>query len=301
MVSTIERHDENLKQKSKEWWSTHSQDYVDPGELDHLGIPEDIDNQSLIELLEKFDRNFMRDGYFAQPRGGDLFSSLLPRDLAGKKVLEIGCGLGAHTEALCRLGAVVSSIDLAPMSVKVTRKRLNLKGLDAEVIEADAEKLPFVTEHFDYVWSWGVIHHSPNTVQCAKEIARVLKPGGRIGIMLYHRNSLYNWLNVILRYGILRGQLLRMTIQDLHNRYTDGKAQTGAPLSKYYTAREIREELFPDFDIYCQTTFEQKHAISFIVPSKFRRRFEELIPDDLYTRLWSKLGFLIFSEGQKNF
>jgi 2-polyprenyl-3-methyl-5-hydroxy-6-metoxy-1,4-benzoquinol methylase len=299
MVSTAESPNEKLKQASKEWWSSHSQDYVDPGEVDHLGLRENISDDDLLALLDKFDRNFARDGYFAQPRGTLLFSGLLPKDLAGKRVLEIGCGLGAHTEALCRLGAQVTSIDLAPMSIKVTQRRLALKGLQAVVMEADAEHLPFADSYFDFVWSWGVIHHSPNTMQCAHEIARVLRPGGAVGIMLYHRNSLYNWINVVLRYGILRGKLLSMSMQDLHNRYTDGKALEGAPLSKYYTAREIREDLFPEFEISRQIAFEQKRAFSFFVPASYRRRFEELIPDSLYTLLWSKLGFLIFTEGRK--
>lgn len=299
MVTTDESPNEKLKQASKEWWSSHPQDYVDPGEVDHLGLRENISDEDLLALLDKFDRNFERDGYFAQLRGGALFTSLLPRSLAGKKVLEIGCGLGAHTEALCRLGAQVTSIDLAPMSIKITQRRLTLKGLSAEMMEADAENLPFADGYFDYVWSWGVIHHSPNTIQCAREIARVLKLGGGLGIMLYNRNSLYNWINVVLRYGILRGKLLSMSMQDLHNRYTDGKAQTGAPLSKYYTAREIRKELFPGFEVSRQIAFEQKRAFSFFVPVCYRRRFEEMIPDSLYTWMWSKLGFLIFTEGRK--
>lgn len=299
MTSTVESPDEGLKQASKKWWSSHSQDYVDPGEVDHLGIREGIGDQELVALLDKFDRNFASDGYFAQARSAPLFSSLLPKGLAGKRVLEVGCGLGAHTEALCRLGAKVTSIDLAPMSIKVTQRRIALKGLSAEVMEADAEHLPFADGYFDYVWSWGVIHHSPNTMRCAHEIERVLKPGGEFGIMLYHRNSLYNWLNVVFRYGILRGKLLSMSVQDLHNRYTDGKALEGAPLSKYYTAREIREELFPGFEISRQIAFEQKRAFSFFVPAGYRRHFEELIPDRLYTWLWSRLGFLIFTEGRK--
>lgn len=299
MVTTVESPNEKLKQASKEWWSSHPQDYVDPGEVDHLGLRENISDEDLLALLDKFDRNFERDGYFAQPRGGLLFSGLMPKNLTGKRVLEIGCGLGAHTEALCFLGAQVTSIDLAPMSIKVTQRRLALKGLHAEVREADAEHLPFADSHFDFVWSWGVIHHSPNTMQCAHEIARVLRPGGGLGIMLYHRNSLYNWINVVLRYGIMRGKLLTMSMQDLHNRYTDGKAQTGAPLSKYYTAREIREELFPAFEVSRQIAFEQKRAFSFFVPACYRRRFEKMIPDSLYTWMWSKLGFLIFTEGRK--
>jgi SAM-dependent methyltransferase len=299
MRSSKDKVDEMLKDASKNWWSCHSQDYVDPGEVDHLGVPEDISDRELITLLDKFDRNFARDGYFAQRRGESLFSGLLPKDLAGKKVLEVGCGLGAHTEEMCKLGAIVTSIDIAPMSVAITKRRLGLKNLKAKVIEGDAENLPFPNSHFDYVWSWGVIHHSPNTVQCAKEIARVLKPEGALGIMLYNRNSLYNWFNVVFRYGILQAKLMEMSLQDLKNRYTDGKALSGAPLSKYYSAREIRENLFPDFFIDKQIAFEQKHAVSFMVPVKYRRRFELLIPDGFYTKIWSKFGFLLFTEARK--
>lgn len=298
-MENLERDNERLKLLSKEWWSSHSQDYVSPGEIDHLGVSEMIHDDELRKFLHKIDTNFMLDGYFAQSRGKPLFSKLLPQNMHGKKVLEVGCGLGAHTEAMCKLGAIVTSIDIAPMSVAITKRRLVLKNLKAEVIEGDAENLPFPDSYFDYVWSWGVIHHSPNTVQCAQEIARVLKPGGGLGIMLYNRNSLYNWFNVVFRYGILQAKLMKMSLQDLKNRYTDGKALSGAPLSKYYSAREIRENLFPDFFINKQIAYEQKHAVSFMVPVKYRRRFEFLIPDGFYTKIWSKFGFLLFTEARK--
>lgn len=171
--------------------------------------------------------------------------------------------------------------------------------MPAEVIEADAEALPFEDDSFDFVWNWGVIHHSPDTMRYAQEITRVLRPGGQLSILLYHRNSLYNWINVVLRYGILQGKLLSMSMQEPRNRYTDGKALEGAPLSKYYTAREIRESLFPHVDFRLQTSFEQKHAISFLVPASRRRGFEQAIPDALYTKIWSTFGFLLCSEGRK--
>ena len=298
MGKTIENDNEFLKQNSKEWWSSHSQDYVEPGGAPHEGVPHLASDDQFLFYLEKIDENFYADAYFAQKRGAPLFSALMPVNwLKGKKVLEVGCGLGAHTEMLCRYGADVTSVDLSPTSIEVTKRRLALKNLEAEVMEADAENLPFPSNHFDYVWSWGVIHHSPNTVACAQEITRVMKPGARIGIMLYHRNSLYNWVNVVFRYGLLKGQLLTMSVQELHNRYTDGKEKEGAPLSKYYTGKAVREELFPALNIERQRCYEQKHAVSFIVPARWRRGFEKLIPDVLYTWFFSRLGFLILSEG----
>jgi ubiquinone/menaquinone biosynthesis C-methylase UbiE len=295
-----ESDNELLKNDSKKWWSDFSQDYVSPGETDHLGVPEELDDESFLKYLEYIDGNFMQDGFFAQNRDKTLFSNLIPRNLSGLKVLEIGCGLGAHTEQLCLSGAEVTSIDLAPQSINITKRRLKLKKLSANVFEADAEKLPFEDSEFDFIWSWGVIHHSPNTLKCAQEIERILKKNGELRIMLYHSNSFYNWINVIFRYGILQGKLLKMSIQDLHNRYTDGKKKDGAPLAKYYSRKEIKNTLFPNLDISSQTTFEQKNVISSFFPKKYRRKIESYIPDRAYKFIWSYFGFLIFTIAKKS-
>ena len=295
----MEIQDDALKEKSKNWWSNHSQDYVDPGEQDHLGINTKVNDNEFIEILNKSDKNFYLDAYFAQEKGKKLFSSLIPKNIKNKKVLEIGCGLGAHTECLIKNEAIVTSIDIAPRSIEITKRRLKLKCLSGKVVEGDAENLPFPDNYFDYIWSWGVIHHSPDTQKCAQEIERVLGPKGKLYIMLYNRNSLYNWINVIFRYGILKGKLFKMTIQQLHNRYTDGKSHQGAPLSKYYTAKQIRKTLFPNFNITFQKTYEQKHAISFWVPKLYRRKFESLINNKIYSYIWSKFGFLIFTIAEK--
>ena len=81
--------------------------------------------------------------------------------------------------------------------------------------------------------------------------------------MLYNKNSLYNWINVNLRYGVLKGKLLKMSFQDLKNRYTDGKSNLGAPLSKYFTRTEIRNSLFPDLKIISQHCYEKSMQFHF--------------------------------------
>jgi hypothetical protein len=137
-------------------------------------------------------------------------------------------------------------------------------------------------------------------LKCAQEIERILKKNGELRIMLYHSNSFYNWINVIFRYGILQGKLLKMSIQDLHNRYTDGKKKDGAPLAKYYSRKEIKNTLFPNLDISSQTTFEQKNVISSFFPKKYRRKIESYIPDRAYKFIWSYFGFLIFTIAKKS-
>ena len=98
----------------------------------------------------------------------------------------------------------MSAVDLTPTAVRLTTQRLSLAGLFADVREADAESLPYGDSSFDFVWSWGVIHHSSDTDRVIAEIARVLRPGGRLAFMVYHRSSLTFWLNYVLYRGVLR-------------------------------------------------------------------------------------------------
>lgn len=300
-VTEMDRTDERLKAASREWWSQHSQDYLDGQGTPHLGVPRQFTDDGMFRrYLDDNDRNFRRQAFYAQRSDTLLFSELMPADFfRGKRVLEVGCGLGAHAESLVRLGGDVTCVDLSPTSVEVTRKRLVLRGLSADVRLADAERLPFSDHSFDYVWSWGVIHHSPDTRQCAREIVRVLKPGGRIGIMLYNRHSFYNWVNVVLRYGIMQGKLLRMSMQELHNRYTDGKEIGGCPLAKYYTPRQIREVLFPNFTMLRQVAFEPKSSVSFMIPRRWRAQFEDRLPNAWINWAFRRYGFLLLTEAIK--
>lgn len=123
----------------------------------------------------------------------------------GQRVLEIGVGLGADHQRFAEGGAVLAGIDLTERAVDHSRRRLAALGLKSDLRVGDAEQLPFADEAFGLVYSWGVIHHSPDTAAAAREILRVLKPGGRFAVMLYHRWSLVG-LMLWLRYGLARGR-----------------------------------------------------------------------------------------------
>jgi ubiquinone/menaquinone biosynthesis C-methylase UbiE len=110
----------------------------------------------------------------------------------GKKVLEIGVGAGTDFVQWVRAGAHAYGIDLTSEAIENTRHRLMIEGLrpyDLQV--ADAENIPYPDNSFDLVYSWGVIHHSPDTQRCLEEIVRVTKPGGTVKLMIYHRYSLF--------------------------------------------------------------------------------------------------------------
>jgi SAM-dependent methyltransferase len=123
---------------------------------------------------------------------------------AGQRVLEIGSGLGTDSIAFVRAGAQLTAVDLTEHSIGLVRRRFELEGLSADLRVADAENLPFDDDTFDVVYSWGVIHHTPDPPKAASEALRVLKPGGRLCAMVYARRS---WVGIGLwaRFALLTG------------------------------------------------------------------------------------------------
>jgi SAM-dependent methyltransferase len=153
----------------------------------------------------------------------------------GETVLEIGCGLGTDLIRFGRAGAQVTGVDLTEHSVQLVRTRLELEGLDGRIERADAESLPFEDGEFDHVYSWGVLHHTPNTERAIGEALRVLRPGGRLTIMLYARRSWVAW-GYWVRHALLAGKP-RRSVADVLASHME------SPGTKAYTAGELREML----------------------------------------------------------
>jgi SAM-dependent methyltransferase len=150
----------------------------------------------------------------------------------GRQVLEIGVGLGADHERFAVAGAHLSGVDLSQRAVGHARRRLDLLGLDSLLLVADAECLPFAQASFDTVYSWGVIHHSPDTAAAVGEIHRVLRPGGVAKVMIYHRWSLVGYM-LWLRYALARAQPW-LSLDRLYARYLE------SPGTKAYSRAEAR-------------------------------------------------------------
>lgn len=120
-----------------------------------------------------------------------------PQDLAGKLVLDVGCGMGRFADVAVRWGARVVGIDLS-LAAEVAAR--NLAGRSATILQADVFQLPFAAESFDFIYSIGVLHHTPDCERAFKVLPGLLKPGGRIAIWLYSRyNAWYRMSDVYRR------------------------------------------------------------------------------------------------------
>jgi ubiquinone/menaquinone biosynthesis C-methylase UbiE len=149
----------------------------------------------------------------------------------GRDVLEIGVGMGAdHVEWARSDPRRLVGVDLTPRAVAWTGQRLGSYGLVSELREGDAEHLPFPDESFDIVYSWGVLHHSPDTPQAFREAHRVLRPGGILRAMIYHRPSFVG-LMLWARYELATGHPAR-GLQDVYARHLE------SPGTKGYTIAE---------------------------------------------------------------
>jgi SAM-dependent methyltransferase len=133
-----------------------------------------------------------------------------------KRVLEIGLGQGAESEQLIRRGAVWTGLDVTPEAVERVRTRLTLRDLSFEDIRVgSATAIPFADNQFDLVFSHGVLHHVPDVEAAQREIHRVLRPSGRLVVMLYARRSINYQLciRVLRRAGLLGVWLFRKHIR----------------------------------------------------------------------------------------
>ena len=193
------------------------------------------------EWFEEIDRRFLSVSYFADGKDGLSFGRFMkPELLKGKEVLEIGCGMGTHAAMLARTGARLTAIDLTERAVILTKRRFEVFDLAGLIQRADAN-LPFADASFDQVWSWGVIHHSDHFESCLAEIGRVLRPGGRLMLMVYYRPSIVYYVNNGFIRGLLMGQLLRKTLQQIYVDAGDGF------YARVFNKSELRGHLTRDF------------------------------------------------------
>jgi len=159
---------------------------------------------------------------------------------AGKKVLEVGGGMGTDLVQFAKHGALTTDYDLSSGHLAHAKRNFELRGLKGEFIHGDGEKMPFPDNTFDVVYSNGVIHHTPNTVAVIAEMQRVLKPGGKAIIMVYAEHSLHYWRQLVGAIGLQRGQLERNSIGWIMSGSVELTAHDSRPLVKVYTEKRLR-------------------------------------------------------------
>ena len=180
----------------------------------------------------------------------------------GTKVLEVGCGAGVDAEKFVNFGAVYTGIDLTDKAVELTKLKIGHKG---RVLKMNAEQLVFPDNHFDLVYSWGVIHHAVNPEQVVNEIYRVLKPGGLFFFMLYHKHSFKYSVEIMFFRKILwilhhpkYRELRKQTPHPTHDQWVSWNTDNlGCPLSKVYMIEEVIEltKSFPKLHIFTNTSW----------------------------------------------
>lgn len=194
----------------------------------------------------------------------------------GKKVLEVGCGLGTDAVNFARAGAEYHAIDLSDASLELARKRFEVFGLKGELRPYNAEQLSqaFAPESFDLVYSFGVIHHTPHPDAVLREIRKVIKPDGELRMMLYAKDS---WKNIMIEGG-----------------FDQPEAQSGCPIAFTYSKDEERA-------LHRQAGFEvteiwQDHIFSYVIEKYIKYEYEpqpwfKAMPEDMFRQLERSLGW----------
>jgi ubiquinone/menaquinone biosynthesis C-methylase UbiE len=210
----------------------------------------------------------------------------------GLKVLEIGVGMGADYLEWLKAGAQATGIDVSSNSITRARQRCEMAGFDPDLRVGDAEQLPFADNCFDRVYSYGVMHHSPNTQQCIREALRVLKPGGQAKIMIYHHPSLTGAM-LWLRYGIVERKSMRQCVFD----------HLESPGTKSYTRHEAMQLMKGFMGIKTRVEFSPGDLLLHQASAKFQSPIYRLLwkffPRLLMRRIFDRWGLFLLISASK--
>jgi 2-polyprenyl-3-methyl-5-hydroxy-6-metoxy-1,4-benzoquinol methylase len=274
---------ERVQEGNKRWWTENTMSYDWHNEIQAPRFSS--------EWFDAVDRRFL-EGAKLYGTDHEPFDRIIPFGrLSGADVLEIGCGMGLHTELMTRAGARVTAVDLSPTSVEATQQRLRLKGLPARVMEADAEHLPFDPASFDFVWSWGVIHHSSCTGRVVRNISRVLRPQGETRVMVYNRNSAWAF-SIFVRDYLMKGQFLHRSFEETLYQSSDGFT------ARFYV-REQFEDLFRTFFQNVSSEIMGQESDVVPLPRRLRTPALHLLSGSYQRAAQAKRGSFIFLTASK--
>jgi ubiquinone/menaquinone biosynthesis C-methylase UbiE len=197
---------------------------------------------------------------------------------AGDSVLEIGVGAGSDFSNWVGNGAMATGIDITAAAVEHTRAHLNsldLSGKETSLSQANAEELPFHDDSFDLVYSWGVLHHTPDTLKALTEVQRVLRPNGRMKIMVYSKNSWSAWMMWGI-HGLLKGKPFKSPRACVYDNLE-------SPGTKSYSIHEAEK-------LVSEAGFSNVHAWTLLGPGDLLT----IKPSKRYQSLLSRMAFAVY-------
>jgi ubiquinone/menaquinone biosynthesis C-methylase UbiE len=226
----------------RDWWAEHPMTYGETHGESEYGRGEAYERGTR-EFFERIDAEF--HSWNTPLHGAEPFDRLFPfaEYGDGARVLEVGCGMGTMAMHWARHGAKVTAVDLNPTAVEQTRRRFELLGLEGDIRQADGRSLDFAAGEFDYAYSWGVLHHSPDIDGSFAELLRVVRPGGGFGVMVYHRRSLLHWYLTEYLEGVVHMERRFLDSLELASRYGDAAREEGNPHTWPMTKAELSSSL----------------------------------------------------------
>src|SRR5436305_2890752 len=215
------------------------------------------------------------------------FDALIDFDaLSNQDVLEIGVGNGSHAQLLASRARSYNGIDLTAYAVRSTTERMRRFNLDQPTVkiqQMDAERMEFADESFDFLWTWGVIHHSANTRQVLSEMKRVLKPGGRAITMVYYRNIWNYYLYAGLFGGLIKGHLWKTgSLHQTRQHETDGA------IARFYSIPEWKRLTSEFFTVERVSIYGSKPEIVPLPRGRVKESILKMIPDRLSRLMTNK-------------
>lgn len=260
------------QEANRSWWESHPMRYDFGGQI----ACEEFSR----EFYQEIDERHFSDARVYMPWQKIPFDQLIDYDsLKEKDVLEIGVGNGSHAQLLATHARSYNGIDLTSYAVKSTTERMRRFGLDTPAVkiqQMDAEQMSFADESFDFIWTWGVIHHSSNTRQILSEMQRVLKPGGRAVTMVYYRNLWNYYIYAGLFGGLIKGHLWKTG--SLHR---TRQTETDGAIARFYSIPEWKKLTSEFFTVGEIRVFGSKPEIVPLPGGRVKESVLKIIPDSL--------------------
>tara|TARA_B100000242_G_scaffold294048_1_gene274411 strand:+ start:2060 stop:2896 length:837 start_codon:yes stop_codon:yes gene_type:complete len=247
------------------------------------------------EFFEEHSSIYLNDCF-----SGNFDEKCFPCDIQNKEVLDLGCGPGFWIERMSKKNpSKIFGCDLTKRALELASKRCKFLSIDnVEFVQANAEKLPFDDNVFDFINCQGVIHHTPNTNMALAEIKRCLKPGGSFSISVYYENIfLRSWtiIRPIGRFLTLFGAGLkgrgRENIFSLKNKADIVRIYDGInnPIGKSYSKKLIIK-LLEDSNLKVKNTFLHFFPAR-ALPLSISKSFHKFLD--------KRFGFMIYLTGIK--